>query len=75
MTLVLRTLADYHAFTLTAFCRDCDRSVLLDKTALAKRYGEDVLLLDIRRRLRCQECGRRPERLLVGYHQAAVPDG
>ena len=22
-----------------------------------------------------QECGRRPDRLLVGYHQAAVPDG
>ncbi len=64
--LVLRTLADYHVFTLTAFCRDCDRSVLLDKTALAERYGEDVLLQDIRLRLTCRQCGRRPERLLVG---------
>ncbi len=73
--LVLRTLADYHVFTLTAFCRDCDRSVLLDKTALADRYGEDVLLEDIRRRLTCRQCGRRPERLSVGHEQAAVPDG
>ena len=72
--LVLRTLADYHVFTLTAFCRDCDRSVLLDKTALAERYGGDVPLQETRRRLRCQQCGRRPERLLVGYSQAAVPD-
>ena len=74
MTLVLRTLADYHAFTLTAFCRDCDRSVLLDKTKLADQYGQDVLLEEIRRRLTCQQCGRRPERLSVGHQQAAVAD-
>ena len=72
---VLRTLADHQAFTLGAFCRECDRSVTLDHQALADRFGRDVLLEDIRRRLRCQQCGRRPERLLVGYHQAAVPDG
>ena len=73
MNLVLRTLADYHAFTLTAFCRDCDRSVLLDKTVLATRDGEDVPLEDIRQWLTCRQCGRRPERLSVGHQQAAVP--
>ena len=73
--LILRTLADYHAFTLTAFCRDCDRSVALDHHALANRYGADVLLEEIRRRLTCRPCGRRPERLSVGHQQAAVPDG
>ena len=72
---VLRTLADYQAFTLSALCQACDRSVTLDHQTLADRWGSDVLLEDIRRRLRCRECGRRPERLLVGYHQAAVPDG
>ena len=72
--LVLRTLADCHAFALTAFCRGCDRSVILDKAALAERYGDDVLLEAIRRRLTCQQCGRRPERLSVGHPQAAVPD-
>lgn len=44
----------------------------LNPQALADRFGRDVLLDDIRRRLRCQQCGLRPERLLVGYHQAAV---
>ena len=73
--LVLRTLADYQPFTLTAFCRDCDRSVVLDKEKLAARHGCDVLLEELRRRLTCQQCGRRPERLLVGFDQAAVPDG
>ena len=73
--LVLRTLADYHDFELTAFCRDCDRSVVLDKAQLADQYGSDMLLEEIRRRLTCQQCGRRPERLLVGFSQAARPDG
>ena len=66
MTLVLRTLADHRAFTLRAFCQACDRGVELDRQALADRDGEDVLLLDIRRRLMCEKCGRRNQRLLVG---------
>ena len=32
---VLRTLADHQAFTLSAFCQACDRSVPLDKDQLA----------------------------------------
>ncbi len=73
--LVLRTLADYRAFTLRAFCQACDRSVELDHQALADRQGRDVLIEDIRRRLKCEQCGRRSQRLLVGFEQAAVPDG
>ena len=30
---------------------------------------------DIHWRLRCDTCGRRNQRLLVGFDQAAVPDG
>ena len=71
ISLVLRTLADHQAFTLTAFCRPCDRSVLLNQQALADRWGWDVQLQDIRRRLRCQACGRRPERLLASF--AVIP--
>ena len=71
---VLRTLADHRAFSLSAFCQACDRSVALDKDRLADRYGWDVLLQDIRRRLRCQEGERRAQRLFVGHEQAAVPD-
>ena len=72
--LVLRTLADHRAFTLQAFCQACDRSVALNHQALADRCGWDVLLQDIRRRLRCDTCGRRNQRLLVGFDQAAVPE-
>ena len=49
--LVLRTLADHQAFTLGAFCWECDRSVTLDRQTLADRFGREVLLGDIRRRL------------------------
>ena len=41
--LVLRTLADDQPFALTAFCRGCDRSVLLEHQALAERYRWDVV--------------------------------
>ncbi len=71
---VLRTLADHRAFTLSAFCQACDRSVVLDKDQLANRYGWDVLLEDIRRRLKCQRCGRPADRLMLGHEQRAVPE-
>ncbi len=45
----------------------------LEERAQADRCGWDVLLQDIRRRLRCDTCGRRNQRLRVGYDQAAVP--
>ncbi len=70
---VLRTLADHRAFTLSAFCQARDRSVPLDKDQLADRYGWDVPLDHIRRRLRCRRCGRPADRLMLGHEQAAVP--
>ncbi len=48
------------------------RSIFIDRQALADRWGPDIVLEEIRRRLTCQECGRRPERLSVGFEQAAV---
>jgi transposase len=50
----------------------CGRSVTLDHQVLTDRFGRDVLLEDIRRRLRCQQCGRRLERLIVRCRQEAV---
>ena len=47
----------------------------MDHEALARRYGWDVLLEDIRRRLTCQQCGRRPQRLMLGHEKAATPEG
>ena len=62
------------ALTLSAFCQACDRSVTLNKDALADRYGWDALLEDIRRRRRCRQCARRADRLMLSHSQAAVPD-
>jgi len=70
----LLTLADHQGFSLRAFCQACDRSVELDQPTLIARLGGEVRLDAIRRRLRCRQCGRRTGRLLVGYHQPAVPD-
>ena len=47
----------------------------LDHQTLADRWGRDVLLEDIRRRLKCQQCGRRADRLMLGHEQVAAPDG
>ncbi len=47
---------------------------LINKTALGDRFGWDVLLEDIRRRLKCQKCGRPADRLMLGHEQAAVPE-
>ena len=46
-----------------------------DAYAKAATFTKPVIIsiVDIRRRLRCQQCGRRPERLVVGYDQASVP--
>ncbi len=46
----------------------------MDHEALARRFGWDALLEDIRRRLTCQRCGRPADRLMLSHSQAAVPD-
>ena len=53
-------LADYRDFELTAFCRACDRSVVLDKEALADQYGRDVLRLQVTGRWGCTPSGQTP---------------
>ena len=69
--LVLETLAEYRGLTLTAFCLACDRSQVLDQDALAVRFGWDMRVGDIRRRVRCSQCGQRSGRLLVDHHTPA----
>ena len=69
--LVLETLAEHRGLTITAFCLACDRSHVLDQDALAVRFGWDMRVQDIRRRVRCNQCGQRSGRLLVGHHTPA----
>ena len=69
--LVLENLAEHRGLTFTAFCLGCDRSQVLDQDALAVRFGWDMRVQDIRRRVRCSQCGQRSGRLLVGHHMSA----
>ena len=69
--LVLETLAEHRDLTLTAFCIGRDRSHVLDQDVLAARFGWDMRVQDIRRRVRCSQCGQRSGRLLVGHHTPA----
>ena len=63
---ILRTLADYQCYTLTAVCSDCQRYTPLDHATLAERFGWDMLIPEIKRRVRCAQCGRRTGGLIVG---------
>ena len=65
--LVLRTLADHHSFTLIACCTVCERYVELEHAALAERFGWEAMLDELRRRVTCRRCGRRPGRVLLAH--------
>ena len=64
--LVLRTLADYRRFELTACCAACGRYVVLDHAALAAWFGWNAPLDALRRRLACRGCGARTGSVLIG---------
>jgi len=58
--------AGYQCYTLTAVCSDCQRYTPLDHATLAERFGWDMLIPEIKRRVRCAQCGRRTGGLIVG---------
>lgn len=56
----LSTLADYsEAHDLTASCEDrqCGRRARLDYEDLAARYGWELRVKELERRIRCSACG------------------
>ena len=64
---VLRTLADHRGFELTACCAACERYVVLDHAALAARFGWNVPLDAVRRRMTCRRCGVRTGCVLLSH--------
>ena len=64
---VLRTLADHRPFTLIACCGPCGRYVELEHAALARRFGWDATLDELRRRMACRRCGTRTGHLLIAH--------
>lgn len=63
---VLQTLDEYRrTYEISAHC-DCGRQVLLTDEVLRGVPGT-TLVRTLRQRLRCKACGRRPERIQIGY--------
>jgi hypothetical protein len=66
----IRTLGDVLAsqgYTLWANCGRCVRSVKLDPQELAATYGADLKIAQLKRRLKCAQCGRRTSSVTLGF--------
>ncbi len=62
---ILGDLAD--RFQLYAVCTDCDRMQQVRVRALMDRYGSDLTIDSVRRRLRCSGCNRRTGDIRIVY--------
>lgn len=62
-TYALSTIGDLieDGFALAAHCLRCNRETELDLKGLAKVYGAELPIADLRSQLHCSECGRRAE--------------
>ena len=66
----IRTLGDVLAsqgYTLWANCGRCSRGVTLDPQKLAATYGADLKIAQLKRRLKCSQCGRRTSSVTLGF--------
>ena len=64
----MQTLADLIVrFQLYAVCADCQRMERVPVQELAERYGSDLTIDSVRRRLRCQSCRRRTQDIRIVY--------
>lgn len=55
------------SFRLYAVCSACDRMVQLDVASLAALVGRDVTVQEVRRRVRCKQCGRRTRDIRIVF--------
>jgi len=62
----LTSVADFAAFSVHAFCDDCQHCATLDMQALALRLGGDHPFDRLKRALRCKECGSKAVSVSVG---------
>lgn len=54
-------------FQLYAVCTDCDRMERVDIRGLMDRYGGDLTIDSVRRRLRCQQCRQHTGDIRIVY--------
>ena len=64
----MQTLSDLlSSFQLYAVCVPCSRMVALNVAELSKRLGTRTPLHQIRRRVRCAQCGKRSADIRIVY--------
>ena len=67
-SITIHTLGDLGPnFWLGASCESCFHFADIDRHELARRMGSDAVLDDIRRKLRCRQCGSREVLLYRGW--------
>lgn len=52
---------------LWAFCERCRHQVHLDPASLARKWGYDTTIFDLKSRMRCSRCGSREVDARVDY--------
>ena len=55
------------SYALWANCDQCSRGVKLDPQKLAATYGADLEIADLKRRLKCSQCGRHTYSVTLGF--------
>ena len=68
--ITIRTLGDVLAsgsYALWANCDHCGRGVKLDPHKLAATYGAHLAIADLKRRLKCAQCGCRTYSVTLGF--------
>jgi len=69
---VLRSLADYRSYSLRAFCQGCRHNELLDIEKIGSALGWGFALVELKKRLRCSKCRRRPCDVFISHSGAPV---
>lgn len=52
-------------YIIHARCRRCRHETAIDRQEIARRYGHDLSLAKLARRLKCQGCGNRSDNVLL----------
>ena len=64
----MQTLSELiESFHLYGVCEPCDRMDKIDLPALVDALGGDYPVQDVRKRIRCKQCGYRTENMRIVY--------
>jgi len=63
----VRRFSDFNGqFVLLVQCLSCRHERAIKAETMARRFGQDALVVPVARRLRCTKCGQRNVDVLIG---------